>query len=110
MRPASAHAACLCARSCPPPLHCILTWAVPGSLPAQQASWFSPDAADLLGRMLTMDPEARITLEGVWAHPWVAKSKCVGGRAGGLALRSQRSLLALPEGVLWQWPLLRRSQ
>ena len=39
------------------------------------ASWMSPEAADLLSRMLTLDPDQRITLEGVWAHPWVARAQ-----------------------------------
>lgn len=34
----------------------------------------SPEAQDLISRMLTLDPEQRITLEGVWAHPWVASA------------------------------------
>eukprot|EP00565_Helicotheca_tamesis_P005819 CAMPEP_0185730694 /NCGR_PEP_ID=MMETSP1171-20130828/10711_1 /TAXON_ID=374046 /ORGANISM="Helicotheca tamensis, Strain CCMP826" /LENGTH=419 /DNA_ID=CAMNT_0028399803 /DNA_START=45 /DNA_END=1304 /DNA_ORIENTATION=- len=32
----------------------------------------SPDAADLLQRMLFRDPKDRLCLEQVWAHPWVA--------------------------------------
>ncbi|GAB4822230.1 hypothetical protein N2152v2_009276 [Parachlorella kessleri] len=39
------------------------------------ASWMCPEAADLLSRMLTLDPDQRITLEGVWAHPWVARAR-----------------------------------
>lgn len=34
----------------------------------------SAEVQDLLARMLTLDPEQRITLEAVWAHPWVARS------------------------------------
>ncbi len=34
----------------------------------------SADAMDLLSRMLTLDPDQRITLEAVWAHPWVARA------------------------------------
>lgn len=34
----------------------------------------SADAQDLLARMLTLDPEQRITLEACWAHPWVARA------------------------------------
>ena len=34
----------------------------------------SLEAQDLLSRMLCLDPEQRITLEGVWAHPWVASA------------------------------------
>jgi len=32
--------------------------------------WLSPGARDLLGRMLTVDPEARITLADAAQHPW----------------------------------------
>lgn len=38
------------------------------------AAWMSLEAQDLLSRMLCLDPEQRITLEGVWAHPWVASA------------------------------------
>lgn len=34
-------------------------------------------AVDLVQRMLTLDPDKRITLEEVWVHPWVARSRCV---------------------------------
>jgi hypothetical protein len=36
------------------------------------AAWMSAEAQDLISRMLTLDPDQRITLEQVWAHPWVA--------------------------------------
>ena len=32
----------------------------------------SAEAQDLIARMLTLDPDQRITLEEAWAHPWVA--------------------------------------
>ena len=34
----------------------------------------SGEAQDLLARMLTLDPEQRISLEACWAHPWVARA------------------------------------
>lgn len=37
-------------------------------------SWVSTAAADLLQRMLTVDPAERITLADVWAHPWITGS------------------------------------
>jgi hypothetical protein len=36
--------------------------------------YLSPGARDLLGRMLTVDPDARITLAEVAAHPWTRTS------------------------------------
>jgi serine/threonine protein kinase len=36
--------------------------------------WLSPSAKDLLSRMLTVDPERRITLAEVAAHPWTRGS------------------------------------
>jgi serine/threonine protein kinase len=36
--------------------------------------YLSPSARDLLGRMLTVDPDARITLAEVAAHPWTRSS------------------------------------
>ena len=33
----------------------------------------SIEAVDLLSRMLTLDPAARISLEEVWCHPWVTR-------------------------------------
>lgn len=49
---------------------------LPSPLPApgvyKPAAWMSAEAQDLLSRMLCLDPEQRITLEAVWAHPWVA--------------------------------------
>eukprot|EP00887_Chlorella_sp_A99_P005827 scaffold1.g5827.t1 len=36
-------------------------------------AWMSAEAADLLSRMLCLDPAARITLEEVWCHPWVTR-------------------------------------
>ncbi|KAI3423913.1 hypothetical protein D9Q98_009747 [Chlorella vulgaris] len=38
------------------------------------AAWMSPAAQDLVSRMLTLDPEQRITLEQAWTHPWVASA------------------------------------
>ena len=42
--------------------------------------FISRDAADLLKRMLTVDPSQRITVGGLWSHPWVS-----GRDAGGLS-------------------------
>lgn len=39
--------------------------------------WLSPGARDLLGRMLTVDPEARITLADAAQHPWTRSSGIV---------------------------------
>lgn len=39
--------------------------------------WLSPGARDLLGRMLTVDPEARITLADAIQHPWTRSSGIV---------------------------------
>jgi serine/threonine protein kinase len=39
--------------------------------------WLSPGARDLLGRMLTVDPEARITLADAAQHPWTRSSGLV---------------------------------
>jgi serine/threonine protein kinase len=36
--------------------------------------WLSPGARDLLGRMLTVDPEARISLADAVQHPWTRSS------------------------------------
>lgn len=36
--------------------------------------WLSPGARDLLGRMLTVDPEARITVAEAVQHPWTRSS------------------------------------
>jgi serine/threonine protein kinase len=36
--------------------------------------WLSPAAKDLLARMLTVDPERRISLAEVAAHPWTRGS------------------------------------
>lgn len=39
--------------------------------------WLSPGARDLLGRMLTVDPDARITLADAIQHPWTRSSGIV---------------------------------
>lgn len=36
--------------------------------------WLSPAAKDLLSRMLTVDPDRRITLAEIAAHPWTRGS------------------------------------
>lgn len=36
--------------------------------------WLSHSARDLLSRMLTLDPDQRITLAATWQHPWVRSS------------------------------------
>ena len=36
--------------------------------------WLSPAAKDILSRMLTVDPDRRITLAEVAAHPWTRGS------------------------------------
>lgn len=36
--------------------------------------WLSPAAKDLLSRMLTVDPERRISLADVASHPWTRGS------------------------------------
>lgn len=33
--------------------------------------WLSKDAVHLLGCMLNPDPDARLTIEQMWAHPWM---------------------------------------
>lgn len=38
-------------------------------------AWISPTALDLLQRMLCVDPRERISLEGIWKHPWVEGAK-----------------------------------
>ena len=35
-----------------------------------RTAFFSQPAKDLLNKMLEPDPEKRITLEGILAHPW----------------------------------------
>jgi len=37
--------------------------------PAQRR-YLSPEALDLIERLLTVDPSARLTLAGLKAHPW----------------------------------------
>lgn len=38
------------------------------------SDFISPEVRDLLSQMLTVDPEARISLKQVLGHPWVAGS------------------------------------
>lgn len=50
-------------------------------------AWMSEEAADLIGRMLTLDPAQRINLEEAWCHPWVTRWgtwEAPGVGAGGL--------------------------
>ncbi|GAA5890492.1 hypothetical protein JCM5296_005062 [Sporobolomyces johnsonii] len=35
--------------------------------------WLPPDAQDLIRRMLEVDPEKRITMEEIQAHPWMTR-------------------------------------
>ncbi|GAA5881930.1 hypothetical protein JCM16303_003472 [Sporobolomyces ruberrimus] len=37
-------------------------------------SWLPADAQDLIRRMLEVDPEKRITMEEIQAHPWVTRN------------------------------------
>jgi hypothetical protein len=37
-------------------------------------AWLSPAASHLVGGMLQVDPGKRLTLDQVWAHPWVQGS------------------------------------
>ncbi|KAG1654806.1 hypothetical protein FOA52_009179 [Chlamydomonas sp. UWO 241] len=41
--------------------------------PALEPTPASPELLDLLGRMLTADPDARITLQGVMSHDWTTR-------------------------------------
>lgn len=38
------------------------------SLPAHVA--VSPECRDLLARLLVANPRARLTIQGIWQHPW----------------------------------------
>ncbi|KAF7563775.1 hypothetical protein G7046_g334 [Stylonectria norvegica] len=44
-------------------------------------SFVSPEARDLIKRLLVLDPEKRIPLEQVQAHPWIVKHCIKGERA-----------------------------
>ncbi|KAI0902406.1 kinase-like protein [Annulohypoxylon nitens] len=44
-------------------------------------SWVSPEARDLIKRLLVLDPEKRIPLEQVQSHPWITKHCIKGERA-----------------------------
>ncbi|KAI2630717.1 kinase-like protein [Hypoxylon sp. NC1633] len=44
-------------------------------------SFVSPDARDLIKRLLVLDPEKRIPLEQVQTHPWIVKHCIKGERA-----------------------------
>ena len=54
-------------------------------------AWVSPAAADLVDRMLTANPDDRITLEEVWEHPWVASAPAwePQGQGGGGLVRAR---------------------
>lgn len=43
--------------------------------------YVSPEAKDLIQRLLVLDPEKRISLEGVEKHPWIIKHLVKGERA-----------------------------
>ncbi|KAH6897030.1 kinase-like domain-containing protein [Thelonectria olida] len=42
-------------------------------------SWVSPEATDLIKKLLVLDPEKRISLDQVSVHPWIMKH-CVKGK------------------------------
>ncbi|KHN96215.1 Serine/threonine-protein kinase domain protein [Metarhizium album ARSEF 1941] len=44
-------------------------------------SFVSPEASDLIKRLLVLDPEKRISLEQVQVHPWIVKHCVKGERA-----------------------------
>ncbi|KAI9734293.1 MAG: spindle assembly checkpoint kinase [Cirrosporium novae-zelandiae] len=44
-------------------------------------SWISPEARDLIKKLLVLDPEKRIPLEEVEKHPWILKYCVKGERA-----------------------------
>lgn len=52
-------------------------------------SFVSPEAKDLIKRLLVLDPEKRITLDEIQRHPWIVKH-CV--KDDGVAKRSSGSL------------------
>lgn len=43
--------------------------------------WISPEARDLIKRLLVLDPEKRLKLEEVEVHPWIVKHCVKGERA-----------------------------
>lgn len=63
------HRSCCCCSSCLQEL-CQKIMAGTFNTP----DWLSPGARDLLGRMLTVDPEARITIAEAAQHPWTRSS------------------------------------
>ncbi|KAF4454575.1 AUR protein kinase [Fusarium austroafricanum] len=44
-------------------------------------SWISPEATDLIKKLLVLDPEKRIPLEQIQQHPWIIKHCVKGERA-----------------------------
>ncbi|KAF5650268.1 AUR kinase [Fusarium tjaetaba] len=44
-------------------------------------SWVSPEATDLIKKLLVLDPEKRIPLEQIQQHPWIIKHCVKGERA-----------------------------
>ncbi|KAL2693999.1 Serine/threonine-protein kinase ark1 [[Neocosmospora] mangrovei] len=53
--------------------------------------WVSPEATDLIKRLLVLDPEKRISLEQVMEHPWIIKH-CVKGERAANREKAQKSL------------------
>ncbi|EHK24655.1 serine/threonine protein kinase, AGC family [Trichoderma virens Gv29-8] len=56
----------------------------------QIPKFVSPEAADLIKRLLVLDPEKRIPLEEVQSHPWIIKH-CVKGERATNREKSSRS-------------------
>ena len=54
--------------------------------------WVSREGADLLRRMLTVDPARRINIKGMWQHPWMR------GAGGGVGISSSIAAAALANG------------
>ncbi|KAJ1337585.1 aurora kinase [Microdochium nivale] len=52
-------------------------------------SFVSPEARDLIKRLLVLDPEKRIPLEQIQTHPWIVKH-CVKGERAANREKSQR--------------------
>ncbi|RSM10320.1 hypothetical protein CEP52_003673 [Fusarium oligoseptatum] len=43
--------------------------------------WVSPEATDLIKKLLVLDPEKRIPLDEIQMHPWIIKHCVKGERA-----------------------------
>lgn len=64
--------------------------------PSTHRDHISRNAQSLMKRMLTKDPEARITVPGIEAHPWLNASS----RQGGIWARSVAYVLAVTSVVM----------